>query len=189
MGKNTFDKVPVIQTDRLLIREFTQNDIDDIFEYASIPEVTKFLPWETHKSIVDTNDFLEMSKNMFMISDNIDWAIELKSEKKVVGGIAIRKWNDENHCADIGYVLSKKYWNQGIITEALKAVIKFGFEELKANRVEAHCDENNIGSYKVMEKTGMKYEGTLREKINFKGKYVNMKFYSILKSEFEKLQK
>ena len=77
MGKNTFDKVPVIQTDRLLIREFTQNDIDDIFEYASIPEVTKFLPWETHKSIVDTNDFLEMSKNMFMISDNIDWAIEL----------------------------------------------------------------------------------------------------------------
>ena len=118
-------------------------------------------------------------------SDNIDWAIELKRDRKVIGGISIRKWNGDNRCADVGYVLSKKYWNKGIITEALKAVINFGFDELNAHRIEAHCDENNIGSYKVMEKAGMKYEGTLREKVYMKGKYVNMKFYSILKSEFE----
>ncbi|MEW6196409.1 MAG: GNAT family protein [Bacteroidota bacterium] len=181
---NTFNSVPVLETERLILRGFNENDLDDIFEYASQPQVTIFLPWKTHETKNDTIDFLKMSKEMFEKQDNIDFAIELKSEKKLVGGISIRKWNDENKCADIGYVLSPKYWNQGIITEAIKRVIKFGFDELKLNRVEAHCDENNTGSYKAMEKAGMKYEGTLRKKVFMKGKFVNMKFYSILKKEY-----
>lgn len=183
---NTFKEVPVLETDRLILRGFTENDISDIFEYASIPEVTKFLPWQTHKTNNDPIDFLKMSKEMFEKQDNIDFAIELKSEKKVIGGITIRKWNDENRCADVGYVLSPKYWNKGIMTEAIKRMIQFGFDELDANRVEAHCDENNFGSYRAMEKAGMKYEGTLRKKVFMKGKFVNMKFYSILKEEYNK---
>ncbi len=185
-NQNSYKKVPVLDTDRLILRAFSENDSDDIFEYASNPEVTKYLPWKTHISKNDTIDFLKMSHEMFEKQDNIDFAIEFKSDKKVVGGISIRKWNDENKCADIGYVLSPRYWNKGIITEAIKRIIKFGFEELNVNRVEAHCDEDNIGSYKAMEKAGMKYEGTLRKKVFIKDKFVNMRFYSILKEEYNK---
>lgn len=183
-NSNIFEEIPVLESGRLVLRGFSDNDIDDIFEYASIPEVTVFLPWETHRSIDDTKKFLKLSKDMFEKKDNIDFAIVLKSENKVIGGISIRKWNNENRCADIGYVLSPKYWNKGIITEAIKRIIKFGFDELNANRIEAHCDENNIGSYRAMEKAGMKYEGTLRQKVLMKGNYVNMKYYSILREEY-----
>lgn len=181
---NSNPKIPVLETPRLVLRAFSNEDINDIFEYASVKSVTDFLPWEAHQTLDDTKAFLKMSKEMFKKYGNIDFAILLKEENKVIGGISIRKWNDNNRCADIGYVLSSKYWGRGIITEAIKRIIKYGFEDLNINRIEAHCDENNIGSYRAMEKAGMKYEGTLREKTFMKGKFINMKFYSILKSEY-----
>jgi ribosomal-protein-alanine N-acetyltransferase len=181
---NSNPKIPVLETPRLVLRAFSNEDINDIFEYASVKSVTDFLPWEAHQTLDDSKAFLKMSKEMFKKYGNIDFAILLKEENKVIGGISIRKWNDNNRCADIGYVLSSTYWGRGIITEAIKRIIKYGFEDLNVNRIEAHCDENNIGSYRAMEKAGMKYEGTLREKTFMKGKFINMKFYSILKSEY-----
>lgn len=181
---NSIKEVPRLESDRLILRELCEDDIEDIFEYASDPEVSTYLPWNTHKSIDESKDFLKMSHKSFQTADNIDWGIELKNEGKLIGAISIRKWNDDNRCGDIGYVLSRKYWNKGITTEALKTVIKFGFENLNANRLEAHCDENNTASYRVMEKVGMKYEGTLREKVFVKGNFINIRFYSILRSEF-----
>ena len=183
-NSNPLKEIPLLETARLVLRAFSMDDINDIFEYASIKEVTDFLPWEAHQTFDDTKAFLKMSREMFKKYGNIDFAILLKQEHKVIGGISIRKWNDINRCADIGYVLSSKYWGRGIITEAIKRIIKFGFEDLNVNRIEAHCDENNTGSYRAMEKAGMKYEGTLREKTFMKGKFINMKFYSILKSEY-----
>jgi len=182
---NSVKKIPILETDRLILREPSLKDVDDIFEYASDMDVNTFMPWDVHKSKDETRDFLEKSNEIFKSSDNIDWMIELKSEKKVVGAISIREWNDQNKCADVGYVLAKKYWKKGISTEALRIVIKYGFEKLDVNRVEAHCDEENIGSYKVMEKAAMKYEGTMRQKILVKNKFVNMKIYSILRSDFK----
>ncbi|HOI29253.1 MAG TPA: GNAT family protein [Melioribacteraceae bacterium] len=182
-NSNNIKEVPRLETDRLILRGFSPNDKYDIFEYASVPSVTQYLPWEFHKSLDDTEAFLKLSAEMFASQDNIDFAVELKSEKKVIGGISIRKWNDKNRCADIGYVLSPKYWNRGIITEAIKRVIRFGFEVLNANRIEAHCDEENIPSFRAMEKAGMRYEGTLKDKVFLKGKFINIKFYSILKEE------
>lgn len=185
--KNTYSEEPVLETERLVLRAFTMNDIDDIYEYASVAKVSEFLPWEMHKTKEDTVAFLKSVKEKFKSSDNIDWGIELKYEKKLIGGISIRKWNDQNRCADVGYVISDKYWNKGIATEALISVVKFGFNILHVNRIEAHCADQNIGSYKVMQKVGMKYEGTLREKVFMKGNFINMKFYSILKREFHEL--
>lgn len=181
---NNLIEVPELNTERLLLRKIRREDAEDIFEYASNPLVTIYMPWETHKTIEDTYDFIRMSGDLFIASDNIDWAVEIKTEQKMIGAISIRKWNDQNRCADVGYVLSRKYWNNGIITEALKAVIEFCFTKLELNRVEAHCDENNIGSWRAMEKAGMRYEGTLRQKIFLKEKFINMKFYSILREEF-----
>ncbi len=185
-NKNSVYEVPVLETGRLLLRSFNEGDVNDIFEYASEPDVSKYLPWETHASVEATKEFLKKSKEIFQAADNIDWGIELKTEKKLVGAISIRNWNDQNKCGDIGYVLSKKYWGKGITTEALRTIIQFGFGKLNINRMEAHCDENNPASYRVMEKAGMRYEGTLREKVFIKGRFVTIRFYSILRKEFYK---
>lgn len=181
---NQFSEIPTIQTDRLILRKLTQQDQNNIFEYASVPEVSKFLPWEAHKTIDDTAAFLKLVEEEFEKFKYIVFGIELKAEKKIIGTIVLRNWNQTNRCIDIGYAISNKYWNKGLTTEAVKAVIKFGFEELNANRIEAHCDKDNIASYRVMEKAGMKHEGTLRQKVMMKNKFIDVKFNSILREEY-----
>lgn len=178
--------IPRIETERLILRKITAEDVDNIFEYASITEVTTFVLWETHKTKRDTLDFVKFAEEQFINGSSIVWGIEIKSEKKLIGSIDLRDWKTIHKCGDIGYAISKKYWNKGYVSEAMKAVMKFGFEPLHLNRIEAHCEEENIGSWRVMQKCGMKYEGTLREKVFIKGKFRSMKMYSLLKNEWNK---
>lgn len=183
--KKELTEIPIIETERLILRKITLNDVDDIFEYASIPEVTAFVPWYAHKTKNDSADFVKFAEEQFHNNLSIVWGIVIKSKNKLIGSIELRGWNSINNCGDIGYVISKNYWGQGITTEAMNAVIKFGIEQLELNRVEAHCEEENIGSWHVMEKCGMIYEGTLREKVFIKDRYRSMKIYSILKKEWK----
>lgn len=180
-------EIPKMEMERLILRKITIDDVNDIFEYASIPDVTTFVLWDTHKTKEDSIDFVKFSDEQFNSNTSIIWGIVIKSEKKLIGTIDLRNWNTIHNCGEIGYVISKKYWNKGYVSEAMKAVIKFGFEELHLNRIEAHCEEENIGSWRVMEKCGMKYEGTLREKVFIKERFRSMKMYSILKREWKKL--
>jgi len=182
---NRFPEFPVIETERLILRKIGVEDAEDIFEYAKVPEVSEFLPWYPHKAIEDSKNFIIYAEEKFKTDDSLIFGIEIREEKKIIGCIEVRGWRSENNCADVGYVLSKDYWNKGILTEVLKSLIKFCFEELNLNRVEAHCEEENIGSWRVMEKCGMKQEGTLREKVYMKERYRSMKMYSILKSEYQ----
>jgi ribosomal-protein-alanine N-acetyltransferase len=186
-NKIPISQIPVIESERLKLRELSMDDVDDIYGYASIPEVSTFLLWYPHKSKQDSIDFINFAKNMFEKDISIIWGIELKEEKKLIGIFDLRTAQIINGCVEIGYVISSTYWNKGYISEAIKVIIKFCFEELKLNRVEAHCDEENLGSARVMEKAGMKYEGTLREKLFVKDKYRSMKLYSILKKEYVEL--
>jgi ribosomal-protein-alanine N-acetyltransferase len=179
-------EVPRLETERLILRKITLNDAEDIFEYAHQSEVSEFLLWSPHQTIQDSINFIKFAEEKFLRNEWIIFGIELKEEKKLIGTIDIRDWMGINNCAETGYVISKTYWNKGITTEALRAVIKFCFEELQSNRLEAHCEEENIGSWHVMQKCSMKYEGTLREKVYVKEKYRSMKMYSILKSEYKK---
>ncbi len=185
-GTKQLAEFPKIETERLILRKLTLDDVNDIFEYASNHEVPEFLPWETHKTIEDTLAFIKLVEEEFKKFYFIVLGIEIKEKKKLIGTIALRNWDKADRCIDIGYVLSKNYWNKGFTTEAVKAVIHFGFEQLNANRIEAHCDEDNTASYRVMEKAGMKYEGTLRKKILIKNKFTSIRFYSIIKEEYNK---
>ncbi len=186
IGTKQLAEFPKIETGRLILRKLTLDDVSDIFEYASNHEVPEFLPWEPHKTTEDTLAFINLVEEEFKKFNSIVLGIEIKENKKLIGTIAIRNWDKADRCIDIGYVISKNYWNKGLTAEALKAVIEFGFEQLNANRIEAHCDEDNIASYRVMEKAGMKYEGTLRQKILIKNKFTSMRFYSIIREEYNK---
>jgi len=177
-------KIPVIETERLILRELSLEDTDNVFEYASIPEVTAFLLWHPNQSRHDSINFINFAKDLFEKKISIIFCIELKEDKKIVGIFDIRITELINNCCEIGYVLVNKYWNRGIIPEGLRSIIKYGFNELKINRIEAKCDSEDIGSSQILEKAGMQYEGTMREKVYVKDKYRSMKMYSILKREY-----
>lgn len=179
-----FTKMPVLETERLRLRRMLVTDSTDMFEYSSDPKVTKYLTWYPHPDADYTHDYLEYIGTKYRTGDFYDWAITLRSNGKMIGTCGFTRFNFTDDSAEVGYVLNPAYWGQGIAPEALSAVLKFGFDKLSLNRMEAKYIDGNDASRRVMEKVGMKYEGTLRSSMLIKGEYKNIGICSILRSEY-----
>jgi ribosomal-protein-alanine N-acetyltransferase len=110
--------------------------------------------------------------------------IELKDGSKLIGTIGYLNWSEDHKRIEIGYALSRDYWNQGYVTEAAKGLIDLFFRNSDLIRVEARCRLENVGSSRVMEKAGMQFEGVLRKQIFSKGEHHDMKMYSVLRDEW-----
>lgn len=176
----------ILETDRLILRRFKISDAEDMFKnWVNDSEVTEFLSWEPHGSIEVTNEILKSWVNDYLNLNCYNWGIELKDIKEVIGSIGAVSSDEPNYSCEIGYCLSKKYWGKGIMTEALKEVINYLFTEIGMNRIIAKHDTNNLASGKVMAKSGMIFEGTLRQAIiNKNNEFCNIDLYSILKKDF-----
>ena len=148
-----------LTTDRLILREFNENDFAAVHAYASDIENIKYMIWGPN-SEDDTVEFLvecieNANKNP---RKQYDFAVTLKDTGNVIGGCGIYL-NDTLDEAMLGWVLHKNYWKKGYMTEAGKELVRFAFEELKLHRLYATCDAENYGSYRVMENIGMRREG------------------------------
>lgn len=176
-----------IETKRLLLRKFKVEDAEEMFEnWAKDPENVIFLQWNAHKDAYETKSILEKWSDEYKSSKTYNWCITVKDTKEVIGSITVVKLFEDIECAEIGYVISKKHWNKGIMTEALGGVIKYLFLKVGVNRIQLKHDVDNPASGKVMIKNGLKREGVLREAYrNNNGKLRDMAIYSILKSEFK----
>ena len=179
-----FDDLPTLETERLILRKITFDDIEDMFEYCSNDEVTKYVTWETHQSIAETKEFVKIAHSQYVDKMVAPWAIEYKENGKMIGTVDFVWWRPAHRNAEIGCVISQDYWSKGISTEAVKKVLQFGFRKMDLVRIQARCFTENIGSAKVLEKVGMSFEGILRKGMFVKGKYPDLKMYSILREEF-----
>ncbi|WP_410769385.1 GNAT family N-acetyltransferase [Fontibacillus sp. BL9] len=179
-----FSAKPVFETSRLLLRKLERSDAEDFFDFASDPLLTEHVRWDYHDSIDDTKAFLDSLNYHFETRHSFNWAIVDKAANKVIGRICLFGFDEDHDRAEIGYAVSRACWNKGIATEASKALIKYGFMELGLNRIEARCNEANIGSEKVMQNLGMTFEGLIREQLKIRNEYKNQKLYSILRREF-----
>jgi [ribosomal protein S5]-alanine N-acetyltransferase len=180
-----FKEIPVLETERLLIRKIELNDVDDLFEVFSDPEVTHHMTWEVSKTKEETlKNFITVVMERHKKGESVDWSIVHKDSKKVIGNCAFVGWSDQHSKAEIGFVLNKHYWGKGFASEVLKELIRFGFEVIQLNRIEGVCDPDNVGSEKVMQKVGMKFEGLLRKNEYIKGEFRDTKVFSILKEEY-----
>jgi ribosomal-protein-alanine N-acetyltransferase len=181
---NVFKDLQTLETPRLRLRKLTMRDANDVFEYASMPEVSKHVTWDYHRTVADSMAFLKSILLQYENGIPSPWGIVYKELNKLIGTGGFHNWNLEHRRAEVGYAISSRYWNKGIMTETLKRMLRFGFEAMALNRIEALCKIENAASEKVMQKCGMKYEGTLRKQMFVKGDYQDLKIYSILKQEF-----
>jgi ribosomal-protein-alanine N-acetyltransferase len=180
-----FPDLPELETQRLLLRKMRLDDADAMFAYASDPEVTRYVLWDTHRSIKDSESFLRFATEGYERGDFGGWGIVLKDSGAFVGTCGIDAGYAPEHArGELGYVLSREQWGKSLMPEAARAVIRFGFRRMGLNRVEARCIAENTASARVMEKVGMTYEGTLREREFIKGAYRDMRLYSILRREY-----
>ena len=174
-----------IETDRLLLRKLSVNDAEAMFRnWASDPEVTKFLTWPPHKSAEVTKLLLEDWSKEYEKDNYYQWGIELKAIGEVIGTISVVGLKEEIDMVHIGYCIGQVWWHQGIMTEALSAIIDFFFKEVGCNRIESRHDANNPHSGEVMKKSGMKLEGMKRSAdINNQG-ICDVVEYAILKCDY-----
>jgi len=182
---DVFNNIPELRTERTIIRKFKIADLQDMFEYCSDDEVAQYTTWNAHRNILNTEEFLHYVLRKYENNEVAPWGIEDRKSGKLIGSCGFVSWEPEHSKAELGYVLSKEYWGRGYITESVGKVIEYGFESMLLERIEAKCHPDNIGSFKVMEKVGMTYEGILRSYIYVKGKHQDVKMYSITKKEFE----
>jgi len=175
-----------IETERLILRQFKEEDAVDMFNnWASDNEVTRYLAWPTHSDVEVSKNILKMWIDEYKSQETYNWAIVIKETGSVVGSIALLNVDNNLENCEIGYCIGREYWNKGIITEAFSPLIKLAFEEVGFERITGRHHVENVASGRVMEKCGLKYEGTLRKihRINT-GALVDCKYYSILKEEY-----
>lgn len=180
-----FIDLPVLETERLILRKVEKKDAKDMFEYANNLEVTKYLPWKID-AMDEVEEYIDKNIKNYKQRELGIWAIEYKEDRKMIGSIEYNEWNPIYQNANIGYVVHQEYHNKGIATEALKKVIDFGFENMELNRIQIDCVKENTASSRVMQKNGLIYEGTLRQAGKYKGNYVDKDIYSILRQEWKK---
>ncbi|MGI8824951.1 MAG: GNAT family N-acetyltransferase [Chloroflexota bacterium] len=179
--------LPTLETERLLLRRLRDSDLEDLFAFASNPVVADYLSWEPHRSYDDTQAFLRHVLQSYRKGDLATWGIEHREDRKVIGTAGFVTWYRHDARAEIAYAIGREYWEQGYATEAVSAIIVYGFETMQLNRIEARCIVDNVASARVMEKARMRYEGTLREHMLVKGTHRNFHMYSILKREYKVL--
>ena len=153
----------IIETKRFILRRFKVEDAEDMYSnWASDPEVTKYLTWPPHANVEVTKSLIKDWITRYENGGYFNGVMEYKETGKVIGNISVVKLNENTEAADIGYCMSKSYWGQGLMPEALTEVIKYLFDVVGLNRVAASHDVNNPKSGRVMDKAGMIQEGILR---------------------------
>ena len=179
-----FSRLPVIETPRLTLRRMTMRDAEDLYAYSRDPEVARHVLWSAHSSVWESRAYLRYVLQQYRLGEPSSWGVVLRESGRLVGTIGFTSFSGENSTAELGYSLSRDYWNRGLMTEALEAVLKEVFQTLKLNRIEAMHFSGNPSSGRVMAKCGMVHEGRLRKRIWNKGEFLDVEMWSILRSEW-----
>ncbi len=175
--------IPTLETERLRLRPFTFDDEAAVFALVSDPEIARFVRFEAHRTPAETRAFLELVIEHYRRSDPFAWAIVRREDERLIGSCGFVSKDAQRTSAEIGYWLGKPYWGKGYAVEAARALVRFGFEQMNLERVEAKCFVENRAGQRVIEKLGMKFEGTDRSEV-IKGEYPELNMYGISREDW-----
>ncbi len=184
--QSIFSKFPIIElNEEFYMRQYRVSDKKDYFDYLLDDEVIKYIPEECiPRTMERAAEELHYVMELYNQCRSIYWAIALKKNDRLAGSCGFNYWSRDHHRAEISYDLAREHWGKGVITEAVKKACSFGFFQMNLNRIEATVIPDNVGSLKVLEKTGFEKEGVLREQKLLHGKFRDAEIYSLLKKDF-----
>ena len=177
-------KVPTLETDRLILRQWARADAPQLYEYAKDPDVGPNAGWKPHANVGESRMIIDT-----LFRANETWAIVEKESGVVVGSIGLEpdKYRPGIASREMGYSLAKTRWGKGYMTEAAKRLIQYAFEELHLKVLMIRTSETNLRSQRVIEKCGFQYEGTLRRAYRlYDGNLREVRCYSMLQEEYLK---
>ncbi len=177
-----FQPFPTIQTERLLLRAVLKKDAAAMFGLRSNTEVLRYIGKAPMKSLSEAKKLIETILNNQFENDAIMWAIALKENPgQKIGNICYWRIDKPHFRAELGYILHPAHWNKGIMNEAIKPVIDYGFNSMKLHSIEANIDPGNSASEALLKKNGFIKEGHIRENYFFDGKFLDTVIFSRLR--------
>ena len=178
-----------LTTERLILREFNQSDWPDVLAYQSDPLYLRYYHW-TDRTPEAVQEFIRMFLDQQRQQPRLKFqlAVVLRSGHQLIGNCGIRMKTADAREGDIGYELSPEHWGQGYATEAARAIVEFGFTNLKLHRIWSWCIAENVGSARVLRKLGLRMEGRKRENEYFKGRWWDTLLFGMLDHEWKAQQ-
>lgn len=173
-----------LETERLILRRVDNNDYKEVLSLRSNPETMKYIPRPILKNDEEALAHILMIETKIQNNEGINWAITIKGDPKLIGVIGHYRIQLENYRAEIGYMILPEFNGQGIVTEAVKEVVKYGFEIMKLHSIEAVIDPDNVASANVLKKNGFVKEAHLKENEFHEGRFYDSVIYSILNKEY-----
>lgn len=177
--------LPILTTTRLRLRPFKESDLENYFALYSDPQVTAGHgtdPWTEQEAAAKG-----MARYAAALANNLAcrWVITRSGQDRLIGSVGFHELSHEHFRGEIGYDLMAVHWGQGLATEAVRAVVACGFNQIGFHRIEAIIDPANSGSERVLKKVGFRFEGDLRERFYDRGRFTADRYYGLLKREFE----
>ena len=175
-----FTPFPTLVSKRLILREMTMDDADEVFFLRSDADVTKYVDRAPAQTIEEAKNFIQLVDDNRRNNTGISWAITLKGTNKMIGNVALWRLDKENYRAEIGYVLHPEHQGKGIMQEATEAILHYGFYEMQLHSVEANINPGNMASQRLLERTGFVREAYFKENYYYDGRFIDSAIYSLL---------
>lgn len=176
-----FTIFPVLETDRLILKEITNDHAPALYKMRTDPDVMRYIDRPIPNSIVEVEELIQKMVNMKISGEGISWGIFKKDHPDVkIGNIGFYRILSAHYRAEIGYMLNTNEHQKGIMYEAMQKVIEFGFANMKLHSVEANINPENVASRKLLEKAGFVREAYFKENYFFNGQFIDSEIYSLL---------
>ena len=181
---------PELETERLILRQMTMDDLDFYFKHFSVREIVEGSSYPAPADLGAARQELQrFIIDLFERGTGYRWGIARKSEDRLIGTCGYYLWDKEVRKAEIGYDLEPQFWGLGMMTEALSEMLRFGFEEMNLNRIQVKSAPSNERSIKLIRRLGFKKEGVLRDNFIFMGELQDDVLFSLLRKEWDEKHK
>ncbi|HEY9433560.1 MAG TPA: GNAT family protein [Blastocatellia bacterium] len=176
---------PRLETERLVLREIVQADAEDLFHIFSDEETMRYWSCLPYKSVDQAHRLIEGLAKAPLAGVGINWAITLRGDERLVGKCGYNEWRKAHRRGDISYIVAREQRGKGVVSEALGAMLDYGFDHMNLHSVEAGVTPGNEASTRMLQRLGFRLEGHLRENFLTDRGFVDSLIYSLLRSDWE----
>jgi ribosomal-protein-alanine N-acetyltransferase len=177
-----FNPFPVLETNRIVLRRLTKKDAPNFLRLRNDDAIMEFINRPRQKDIAEIENFIELIDSFIDTNTDINWVIALKENDEMIGTMGFYRSQPENYRSEIGYMLDPAFWRKGIMSEAMKLAIGYGFNVMKLHTIEACINPNNIASKEILLKNGFVQEGYFKENIFWNGQFSDSEVFTLFNS-------
>jgi ribosomal-protein-alanine N-acetyltransferase len=179
-----FSDPPVLRTERLVLRQITESDGEGLFGIFADEQVTEFYAWDRFTDVAQGHELASRTAGQFRQREAIRWGLVLPGAPRIIGTCGYTRWSGQNRFALLGYDLARDYWHRGLMSEAVRAVLRFGFEQMALHRVEATVVTGNTASAALLGRVGFQCEGVLRGRFLKRGTFWDVQMFGLTRADW-----